>query len=243
MTKIKESPMKLTHKILSITGILLAAGTVALVVIPAVLLRDYDWKKTPGSAKKTMPMETIPVSVKDFDAVRLKGRWQAAVIRDTHTGLFVRVPKGSAAKFQVTQQGRTLTIELPAEVGSGEAVIKMPRLTALAAEIDARVNLVGFKQKNCRLSMTGKGVLTGSMNDFTALSVKSEGTTEWQMKGTTVQHLNLDVSGWTRITITLKDAVLKGVARGNSSLRYYGFVKSDRVQKNGFWSINGLSAP
>jgi len=236
--------MKLSNKILLVTGILvLVAITYTVIGFKKVVSQGKSNKinnKGKIDSLLNAKIETKNYSLKDFKKIKFNIDGRVLIKQKDSWKVEISAPeKIFATEYtQVRKEKNILSIKTPL-IGEGNRnskiyiSITLPKLEEIKVQSRTKLQLKNFEQKNMEVNVLGECLLEGSNNKIENLLLQSHGENRISFSRSEIKNANVKGFGKNQISINMAGGILQGSLGGAGVLIYSGEVKKVNVDTFG----------
>lgn len=237
--------MKNSNKLLSF-----AVGSLFGGVLVCLVILRYAAPQRMEQAEAAMPQtkDATPVTrvydLNYFSTVRASGQWQLWLDQGDKYAVRVEMPSYLEPGVMVIKERDGLRFKLapgwPLEGGKLKAHVTLPKLQRLRLSGAVTARLVGFDTERLKIKASGATRISGKDNRVYYLSVKGSGDFTMDFHGNPVKFVEIDLSGSSRIGLTMAGGDLKGRISGSGQVSYDGEIRNQEVRISGSGVIKRL---
>lgn len=238
-----------------------ALSVMALVVIMLVgvgraAVSSTDRVKTDQTSHIDFSSRTDKdVNVRDFDSIRLIGRWKVTLEQGDDWHVKLDYPRNMGKSLSVSVEDGCLVLD-PGEwdvnwtwnwwkyggKNSGRKVysarIMMPHLKSLQISGSSNLDLHGFTGDQLAITVSGAGNLEGEGGRYNNLSLTMSGVGNVDLRDMVFTDALVNLSGAGNVKLGMDGGILSGNLSGFGNVDYYGPVKDERVNISGFGGVH-----
>lgn len=192
--------------------------------------------------------EDLEFALEDFTEITPRNSFEVIVQQGDHFSIDVTVDKGLADLIQVDLEGFSLRIGFDEDYAGDirsdvtQAVVTMPRLTAIEAVNSADTVVVGFTTGYVEIALDGSARIEAASCRFDFVSALLNGSSELLLRDESpIPATNLQLAGSSSASVTMMSGgTIAGFATGSSSIRNYGSAVTVQVTNSGTASVARL---
>jgi hypothetical protein len=239
--------MKNSNKLLWFAiGSLFGGVLVSLVILKLSVPEGVEYAEAAMPRIKDKTPVTRAYDLKYFSAVQASGQWQLQLDQgDTYT-VRVEMPTYLEPGVMVAKERDVLRLKLAPgwklEGGHLKAHITLPKLQGLRLSGAVTAQMLGFDTERLKIKAKGATRISGKDNRVYYISIDGSGAFSMDFHGNPVNFAEIDLSGSSKIGLTMAGGDLKGRISGSGQISYDGEIRDQEVEISGSGSIKRLSS-
>lgn len=181
------------------------------------------------------------MALDDFDRVVVRGAWSVRIDQGESFSVDIAYPEPMRDRIDVRTSGDTLILgsrDWSGPMGRElSAAIVMPSLREIRIEGAADVDFRGFDEEEMDVAIEGAGQITAEDSRARRLSVSLDGLGQIDLDDLTAVDATVSLDGAGEIILDMDGGILDGNVDGMGSVRYSGRVSDERIDVDGFGSV------
>ena len=239
--------MKNSNKLLLIAvGSLFGGVLVCLVIFKLAVSHRVEQAEIAMPQTKDATPITRVYDLKYFSTVKASGDWQLRLDQADAYTVKVEMPAYLEPGVVVAKERTVLRLKLAPgwrlDGGELKAQITLPKLQKMSLSGAVTTRLVGFDTERLKIKASGATRISGKDNRVYYLSVDGAGSFAMNFHGNPVRFVEIDLSGSSRIGLTMAGGDLKGRISGSGQVSYDGEIRDQEVEISGSGIIKRLSS-
>lgn len=222
---------------------------IALIVVLVIVIASMagTTRILARSALGIADQRLSPADLKDFDSIRVDGKWEVDIEHSDEFFVELRIRTRKRDRTRVNRVNvidGTLVLDnfhTGERRGPGislrrqryEARIGMPALKSLRIEGLAEVDILGFDEESLDVFIDGLGHVDAENSRTDMLTLRLDGLGRADLRGLESVDARVDIAGAGVVRLTMNGGSLEGSIDGLGVIRYRGPVSGEAIRIDG----------